>query len=289
MASTILTFLNTAFSNNNFGITIEDIRMRAGYPGKCLIVLESCEDEKILKDFFADDTYLLNPHCKSNAEKIVRELDDCKNVISILDRDYDSLLTNENAFYYDYCNLEMMMVHDDLIFDSFLNIDKLSPKELVAFRDDILFRLKPYSCLRQFNNMFESTKCKQFDVRIAYPSLPLCLGLSNEQFIDELKKGIVSNLALLTDKQRNRIVDKFVKFWNDSLSTDSYSITNGHDFNMLLVHTLSPYVLLSASCFHNNSIYDCYKRAFNKKMFLKTDLYKSIEQYQKKHKLVFVS
>ena len=289
MGSTILNYLANQFEDGKIGETLSEIRQRASYPGNYLIVVEGPEDQKVLKELFNNHTFLLNPYCKGRAEMIMSYFPEFKNIIAALDRDYDSLSDDERIFYFDGCNLEMMLVKEDSLFSPLFGGDSFSASDLIAIKNNALNSLKPYSCLRKMNSMKNvGSKCKEFSVEKVFPCLERCLDIKNDTFINDINDGILNNLISLTVKQRNRILRKFTSNLETLMAMNEYDITNGHDFNKIFVKQLSTKMLINTGCYDEHSIYDLYRDSYNISLFSKTKIYDAIREYQNKYNLEFV-
>ena len=272
-------FLKIEFSNGNFSITLNTIRMLAGYRGNKIVVVEGKTDYTVLKNKFDSTIHVLLPFCKGNAAKIIMQIGtNYQNVIAVLDRDYDSIASDPRIFYYDHCNLEMMLVSDDDIFTNFSNY--IIPKTLVGYRDDVLAHLKPISCLRLLNSMNMTTGCKQFSTEKVIGDLKTCLTLDNNALINSIRKGIMTNLCApqYTDVEKNNILSAFNSKINSLMNINVYDITNGHDYNELFVTKVLPYQTISTED-DSDSIYCFYERTLTSDILKKTNLYAKIENY----------
>ena len=277
----LYTFLESQFSNDNFGSTIAEIKLRLSYPNNRIVIVEGFSDYIVLSNLFDSKIHVLQPYCKGNAEKIMGQIDySHKNIIAILDRDYDPLSSDDRIFYYDFCNLEMMLVHNDELFENFCN-GAVSSKSAIEYRDFVLKQLKPLSALRLFNSMSKTTGCKEFSALKAVGTLSNCLLLPNDCLIWYIRNYFVSNVSNpnLCPKEVRKIITEFGKQLSSLLSRDAYTFTNGHDFNDLFVRLLPNSLCISPTC-AGNSIYNYYKAGFVQKVFQKTSLYTSIKQHE---------
>ena len=176
----ILSFQRSLFSKGDFTSTLADLRLRLSYPGiEGLVLVEGESDEIVMQQHFSSRVFLLTPFCKGSAIKIIEQIGSSfKNVIAILDLDYSPKHSDERVFYYDGCNLEMMLIKNDDLFTNFDVTGTLPKSHLLSIRDNCLYKIKPFSCLRYLiaqggaSNRFSQIKAKDI-----YPQLKNCLSL----------------------------------------------------------------------------------------------------------------
>ena len=156
-------------------------------------------------------------------------------------------------------------------------------------RDDIIYHLKPISCLRLLNSMSRSTHCKCFSTKEAIGTID-CMLFSNSDLILYIQGNIIANLTnpnlSVTDK--NAILNAFNNNINALMANNAYDISNGHDFNKELIKKLPSHLSIDETC-GANSIYRLYKNALSEVVFKSTNLYSDIKKYERNTNLVFLA
>lgn len=147
---------------------------------------------------------------------------DIDSVIGICDRDYDKK-AHKNIYYYDYANLEMMLLSNNKSFESFVNANYHGTLKCIKLRETIFDNLKFLSLLRK----------KSFENH-----LNICFrGLS---FTECFKENTFNNSVLIkqiSDRNKNlalnyrKLLIEIRNTCDDNIDINTYfSITQGHDF-----------------------------------------------------------
>lgn len=243
-----------------------------------ILVVEGSDDEKFLKKF-VDNNVKICESCSgcSDVERIIEsDVIKDKRVIGIRDRDYTQIKNIENLFYYDKCCLEMMILCEikicKALYAEFYN-GKLSVNELMEKIFEILF---PISNFRKYNELkklginFKGIMPKKF--------LDENLKPDYEKFITELK---------IVNKKNNKTScidlysEQILKKEKPENVDEYYEITNGHDFVELLYEVLKKY----NQQFPKKTIPSVLRTAFDNDLLKKTELFKSIKQYESKNNI----
>ncbi len=207
--------------------TIEnELRMQLTAPNntrKTFILVEGEDDISVMGDKFDENNTILYESYGGKQDVInliQNEFSDDNRVIAIVDKDYEPVLDNERIFYYDYCNLEMMIISDDIIFNKF--IFKLTTKksDYTGYRTIILNKLAPLSAVRKAND--------KMDWGLNLSKVPIVGFFNTEDNVRNLVYSLVkSKNSIDFDIDKQQLCEKTE---NEIIDTNLLDYTNGHDF-----------------------------------------------------------
>ncbi|MDR0991796.1 MAG: DUF4435 domain-containing protein [Ruminococcus sp.] len=256
---------------------ITEIMLSRNTPKKPdILVVEGKEDEIFFKKFCKDTVYFVIANGKPNLVKALLEFPESKPykkyIIGVCDRDYDEPLQNEQLFYYDFCNLEMMMCANT---NSQTELQKNVPENVDLCT--ILEELLPRSCLRRLNtklNLFlKLSKYGLKEYHFDYMNSPAAA-------IDNQCK-----IFSLSTRLNNADYESLDKEMKKSYSvSDLLCITQGHDFLAIYGFYVSRKI---GRDINSDTVFEMLLDAFGEPEFRSTELYKKISVYSKTYGLKF--
>ena len=269
MTSSLRNITNPDFSNPAFFSRVNEILL--GTFKWNYVLLEGKIDLLILEKFFSDKVKPINTGSKNNVKKMMEIISKSKtNVIGICDLDYDKPDNSSlHIFYYDFNNLEMMLIQDDSIFYddafSFLGIDAC---EIIQAKKDTLIELYPLSIFRRIKSSFGLMG----PVDDVCPSTDLYKRQTPLQNATAIEYNILNRLTELPSADRINIAKSYR---GEYLKTpmDFYGNTRGHDFIKLFCEKVN--------CQNESLIYDAFSKSFLAKYLTKTSIYLNIKKYEK--------
>lgn len=211
---------NSIRSNLNKEDIISEIKLSisADYlEKKVFLLVEGNSDVLFLKKFVNEYVELLESFSGKQGVKYIVEHFSNDKVIGICDRDYDYKYQNNHIFYYDYSTLEIMIVHNDNVFENVTAEYYYGEMCFNELRIHILKQLCWLSTFRKYN--FDGNKGINFN------GLSIAELLSNGIFSQE---RALEKLNLINRKNLREYTELF------QVETDNidnlYNITQGHDF-----------------------------------------------------------
>ena len=212
---------NSIRSNLNKDEIISEIKlsMNADYleNKKVFLLVEGNSDVLFLKKFANEDVELLESFSGKQGVKYIVEHFSNDKVIGICDRDYDYAYQNNHIFYYDYSTLEIMIVHNDNVFENVTAEYYYGEMCFNELRIHILKQLCWLSTFRKYS--FDK------NIGINFNGLSIAELLSNGIFSRE---RALEKLNLINSKDLREYTELF------QIETDNidnlYNITQGHDF-----------------------------------------------------------
>ena len=265
---------------------------------KAFIILEGTADVKCMQKMFTRNTTRLF-HARGGVDALVANCavfcDDSR-VIGIRDRDYDGINdVLSNLFYYDHCNLEMMIIGNDKAFWGFCDEYYYGDKSYDELREEVLRALVEISLIRMANT--RDTKS------IEFPKFPF-----KEMWNEETGKIDIDKVVeiLLKINNHNNINECYIRTTISSrdVSRISYTelldITNGHDFVGLFASVLysdckkiKKYAKEHGFCeeiialrnLKNEEVESALHCAFTQECFRSTSLYEALLVYSREHNL----
>lgn len=184
---------------------------------KVFLLVEGNSDVLFLKKFVNEYVELLESFSGKQGVKYIVEHFSNDKVIGICDRDYDYKYQNKHIFYYDYSTLEIMIVHNDNVFENVTAEYYYGEMCFNELRIHILKQLCWLSTFRKYS--FDK------NIGINFNSLSIAELLSNGIFSRE---RALEKLNLINSKDLREYTELF------QIETDNidnlYNITQGHDF-----------------------------------------------------------
>lgn len=153
---------------------------------------------------------------KKGVKEIIEHFSNDK-VIGICDRDYDYAYQNNHIFYYDYSTLEIMIIHNDNIFENVTAEYYCGEMYFKELRIHILKQLCWLSTLRKYN--FDENRGINFN------GLSIAELLSNGIFSQERALEKLNSI----NKEDVSKHTKLLKIETENID-NLYNITQGHDF-----------------------------------------------------------
>ncbi len=254
---------------------LAEIRMERAadiYDEKCFILVEGSDDALFTNKMFQDNVICLESFAgKSGLMELIAEdaaLSD--NVIGIRDKDYaDESSLPERIFLYDHCCLEMMMLSEPAVAESFFHIYYKGTIPCNAFIANAMRQLSSYSILRRKN---EKESLKINFRKVNFGDL---VDFSNESLDDR---------ALFQRAGKSETYDSCRQEAESLDDTDLWEITNGHDICTFLGR-LSKNGKTDMS---ETGVRNVLLVSHRKDDFAKTNLFQSILSYQQQKHLTFL-
>lgn len=235
-----------------------------------IVLVEGLDDKKFVDNIFEGHIICFESFSGKSG---LYELIECKEIadnriIAIRDRDYsDPKEYPDRMFCYDYCSLELMLLHNNFIIDR-MKKHCCSDAYRENFPISIMRHIVMFSILRKYNE-------------------ERSLGIS-------LSKGVLSgcnSTELLPDmnelfqrnKIENQLIDECKKNSLEILDEDLWDITNGHDLCAVLgkISTLCGKRALGEDGYRSMII-----SMYRKEDFYNTQLYEDLIEYQKKEGII---
>jgi hypothetical protein len=231
-----------------------------------IIIVEGEFDKKFIKSFCKDETEIIIGNNKYVVENAIIMFPDTKDykkyVIGICDRDYEKPKENDQLFYYDYCNLEMMICANQT---ARTKLFKNAPENVELY--DLLSELKLRSCLRKLS----IEKNLNLDIKryriIDYHKVYNTDNIWDTQFFSDYKSEIV-------ELSRKYETDEQLLY-----------ITQGHNFRHLFGIYIKEITHRDTS---KKAIDEIFLSAFGKEELRKTILYGKITTYSKQNDIYFL-
>ena len=136
---------------------LEEIRLEQSadiYGKKCFVITEGSDDVLFIRKMFSRSVICLESFAgKSGLMEIMAEQDAASDsIIGIRDRDYvDETALPDRIFLYDHCCLEMMLLAEQAVTESFYQIYSKGKNSCDTFLLNTMRQLAPYSILRKRN------------------------------------------------------------------------------------------------------------------------------------------
>ena len=258
---------------------ISEIRLLRGEDykkEKTFVIVEGDDDLKFFKNKFNDNTYGFESFSGCDGvEEIVNYFQSDQRIIGIRDKDYSSLTSGENKiFLYDYHSLEIMLAMNDESFESICSEFYCGNENVFDLRNKVFQKLKYISCFRE-KNLSEGWELITENISIdeLYRKSKLDC---KEDIIKEINRPSKNNY----DSEKQSIVEEHYHF-----VTDLKLITRGHDFSELFK------VICNTSGIEKNikskDVELGLRTSFTKESFKRTNLFKSLSEYEKSYGLNF--
>ncbi len=259
---------------------------------KVVVVVEGKSDTAFFKEKVSPNVIIAevgDGKKKDEVEKTVKDLNK-KRVIGICDRDYQQIQETQRIFYYDYCNLEMMLIAND---DAMCQITgefyrgTLTFKEL---REKILCELKWLSVFRKYrdeNLPADKDKQKEWNVNFKEISIPNMIDINGvfqqiiaEQEVDAHSDGFIQSHPV----EYQQILQRY-NVTSDQLQ-DLLMVTQGHDFVKCFEYFCSA---ASSPAPRKGAVEHSLRCAYRMSDFQQTALYAELKAYEGKTSLSILS
>ena len=266
---------NSILDNLTCDDMISTIRLEIGADvnkEKTFLVVEGNDDKKFFKYLVKENVVICESYSgKKGIEEILAKFKNNERIIGIRDRDYEKRKLDNRIFFYDFCNIEMMIINDNNVFEKICCEYYEGKMKYFELRKNILQNLLLISTLRKKNE--DEKKMWNFN------------GINYD--IDEngkiVEESLFSNLQTInptkTKEEFNFSLKKVEKY------EELLNITNGHDFIKNFIKYCKKE---NGKNINEKSLLEVFRCAFNKESFKKTSLYKDIKNYQNIHKIKII-
>lgn len=239
------------------------------------IIVEGEQDKKLLKSFFHEDVNIEESYSgKMGVYKIIRRYQNEKDIIGIIDRDYEIQEEYKKIFFYDFNSMEIMIINCDEIFENLCN--EYCNENFKDLREKIFNNLKYLSIIRKSNVE------KSWELNLKRLSIQNCY---NEGKLNKIK--IITEIEKRKENQ-NRIDTEYIerKYEEKWTNEDYLLFTRGHDF-------LELFKIISNE---NNikskiNIWDIessLRVSYRMEDFMKTSLFRKIKKYENEQNIKFL-
>lgn len=246
---------------------------------KIIVITEGIEDIQLLVSLFnMDEVAIFESYSgKEGVKEIVGAFDDGSEILGIVDKDYESISSVRNVFYYDYCNAEMMLIGDDKFYEHIIFKSTLKSFNFIELRNKVLSDLLEFSAIRKLNeeNHWGINLCK----------VPVVLAIRNsngdvlQSLILHINRKNLENPINLSDDRGMMIREEIYKL----RFVNSLEYVNGHDFLKLLCDKIKELFSSDKNLLKRNG--DDYghdlRIGYNINYFKKTQLYNALTEYEK--------
>lgn len=244
---------------------------------KVFLIVEGTDDKKFFKYFCQKNVSICESYSgKKGIEEILYYFKKSKNIIGIRDKDYENRKLDDRILFYDYCNMEMMLISDDEVFEKIICEYYNGEKEYLKLRSEILINLIPLSSLRKVNE--NEKKMWNFNGIDYNLILNDDYEIEKEKIYESLQN--INKLKNTEDFTSNLDVKKRYTY------KELLNITNGHDFLKLLC------IYCKRSSNKKNikdeNLIEALRCGFGNSNFKNTNLYNSLKSYQKTNKIKIV-
>lgn len=245
-----------------------------------IIIVEGSDDITFFRGKLSDQADIKESFSgKIGVCEIVEEFQDYR-VIGICDRDYDISQHHDRLFYYDYSCLEMMLISNDKVFESFCNTYYRGSNRSNEVRMQILEDIKWISVFRHLsaqNSLGINFKAIRISEAFNDANRRLDLSIIIQQ-LEKSNRGVADQHTLLS--QITNKCHSIIELGN------LLQITNGHDFINYFQRLCCSYSRRSNS--KSSELFKGLVCAFRKTDFQLTDLYNKLISYQSSKKLSIV-
>lgn len=259
---------------------ISEIRLLCGEDYnkvKTFVIVEGYDDLKFIKNKFNSNTYGFESFSGCDGvEEIVNYFQSDKRIIGIRDKDYSSLTSGENKiFLYDYHSLEIMLAMNYESFESICSEFYCGDEKVYDLRDIIFQKLKYISCFRELNS-HQGWNFITENISIDR--------LYREETIDCHDK-IIEEINRPSQNDYNLEKQSIVNNHYHSV-LDLKLITRGHDFSELFKVICNTSGIESE--IKSKQVESALRTSFTKESFKRTNLFKSLSEYEKLYGLNFL-
>jgi hypothetical protein len=253
---------------------------------KVWIYLEGCDDKRLFGTIFHEDhVVLVATNGITSVKSVVRGLlqssEKYKNVIGIVDADFDRILgvknLDPNIFLTDNHDAEMMLIQNDTMFTKITSI-LLADKDIrdrcdyVNFRKRILEVLVWFSLIRLYN-------CEH-EMKLNFEKFPIHTFIDFEESDISFRLRKSECITLVNQRSANK-TGEIKEADIDTMSSetfDNWNLCNGHDFLKVWAQCLN---CLTRKNINESNLRENICMAFNLEIFRKTQLYKELQDWER--------
>lgn len=277
---------NSIRCNMDKDAIIADIRMTLGADyehKKAIVVVEGQDDIGFINGKLCDDVDIYESFSGKEGVKTIVAFFAEKRVVGICDRDYSSFEPEVNIIYYDNSCLEMMMVSNPTVFESFVKSFYYGAETAQSLLDKIFSNLKWLSVFRKLNseNSWE-VRFKGLSIAAACTNNDLSISIEALlQKLSELNKDLIS-------KHRDYLVSVSAATIQDFDLNTYLNITQGHDFIdyfQIIAQKSSP----QKRSVSRDTLFSGLCCAFRIDDFMSTQFYRKLKEYKETYNIELVS
>lgn len=250
---------------------------------KSFIFVEGEDDISVMGDILDENNTILYESYggKQDIINLMRnEFNSENRVIAIVDKDYDDVLEDDRIFYYDYCNLEMMIISDDKVFNKLIFKLLTKKSDYTPYRALVLNNLSAFSAVRKTN--------ANMDWGLQLSKIPINAFFNIKDNARESVYNLVQNknsIDFALDKQQLCEQTEW-KICSENL----LNYTNGHDFCEALSIYLKTVHLEKRNIkkLGKKDVELLLSMVFDWNAFYRTQLYQHVKQYQELNNLKII-
>lgn len=270
---------NSILSSLQYEDMISTIKLKMGADinkEKVFVIVEGRDDINLLKTFFKTNVSICESYSgKKGVLEILKFFKEKNNVIGIRDRDYEKRKGDTRIFYYDYCNLEMMMLNDKEVFGKLMAEYCDDTRKSEEVKNKILVNLSFLSELRKINEY----KKKMWNFN----------GLDYRKILEEnndvKKESVLNELKKINPKVKKKEFLEGLQKKDKYTYKEMLNMTNGHDFLKFFGEYCKKKTGKNVAY---NALGINLRTGFVTKKFKNTKLHKLLKQYQDKNCLQIV-
>lgn len=265
--------VNSIRKNLSYEDIVSSIRLTMNHPlnkNINFVIVEGPDDSKFISFFLDEKVQVFESFSGKKGVLDIVKFFKKKNVIGICDKDYDDD-SPQNIFFYDYCNLEIMLINEDNVIKKIISEKDNDFESPSCFRKKILESLKVISLLRKYNfsNLDTANRVKFGN------------GVVDNSYDYTAKKIELSKLEdYLKSINREKDLSWMSVALNDSTEYELRDITNGHDATKIISLLLG---------IRHDILCIVLRCAFSREHFLKTKLYNQLFTFQMDNELNYLS
>ncbi len=267
--------------------------------GKNYFFVEGVSDENFWKKYINRDLIQIQQlNGWENVVNCVRKFNDAElstNCIGVIDRDFEELypyksITEENIFFTDFHDIEMMMYMSPAWDFALKTIDKrnrikISSKDVLVSALDITNRIGYLKLASHKNNWGLVFKKYNKNHDIELPKYERIINTSgnyegDEKLIQYIHRFSTSNSSKPMPKIED-ISDEFINISKEELPSEHLS--NGHDITYVMVYILRRKYKLSENYITSDVVDIAVSSAYNVDLLKQSKLFEAIELWCKKY------
>ena len=242
------------------------------------IIVEGEQDKKLLKSFFHEDVNIEESYSgKMGVYKIIRRYQNEKDIVGIIDRDYEIQEEYKKIFFYDFNSMEIMIINCDEIFENLCNeYCNKNNKNFKDLRKKSLGDLKYLSVIRKAN--IENS----WELSLQKLSIQNCY---NESKLNKSK--IITEIEKRKENQNKIDVEYINQKYKENWTLEDYLFfTRGHDF--LELFRIISSINNIKSKINIKDIESSLRVSYRMEDFMKTSLFSEIKKYENEQNIKFL-